>query len=225
MNVDMKHHRYFVARRGEVLRNIAEEYGGVTVSFPRSGVKSERVIIKGSKDCVEGAKKKIADIVADLVSWQRFCLWLGGCLCVALLVYFVLYLWCYGIVCLFCFIDLSWERVCVWRSPWFNRIGWRGVKHQLNYLYMKKSLERCVCLMTVDCPERACRVDEDLKTQLPLTSHWHLTCSHYLMLCCWWQAFSLQDISPFLLLSSLEISSFFISFLLKVWNMKINGGS
>ena len=94
MNVDMKHHRYFVARRGEVLRNIAEEYGGVTVSFPRSGVKSERVIIKGSKDCVEGAKKKIADIVADLVSWQRFCLWLGGYLGVALLVSFVLHLLC-----------------------------------------------------------------------------------------------------------------------------------
>lgn len=66
MTVDMKHHRYFVARRGEVLRNIAEEYGGVTVSFPRSGVKSERVVIKGPKDCVDGAKKKIADIVADL---------------------------------------------------------------------------------------------------------------------------------------------------------------
>ncbi|KAK7093511.1 hypothetical protein V1264_007247 [Littorina saxatilis] len=66
MNVDMKHHRYFVARRGEVLRNIADEFGGVTVSFPRSGVKSERVVIKGSKDCVEGAKKKIADIVSDL---------------------------------------------------------------------------------------------------------------------------------------------------------------
>ena len=154
MNVDMKHHRYFVARRGEVLRNIAEEYGGVTVSFPRSGVKSERVIIKGSKDCVEGAKKKIADIVADLVSWQRFCLWLGGCLCVALLVYFVLYLWCYGIACLFYLIDLSSERVCVWRrSPWFNRTSWLGVKHQLNYLHMKKSLERCICLMTIDCPE------------------------------------------------------------------------
>lgn len=67
MTVDPKHHRYFVARRGEVLRNIAEEYGGVTVSFPRSGVKSDKVVIKGSKDCVEAAKKKISDIVADLV--------------------------------------------------------------------------------------------------------------------------------------------------------------
>ena len=68
-NVEPKHHRHFVARRGEVLRQIADEYGGVTVSFPRSGVKSSEVIIKGSKDCVEGAKKKILDIVIDLVSF------------------------------------------------------------------------------------------------------------------------------------------------------------
>ncbi|XP_025081209.1 vigilin-like [Pomacea canaliculata] len=66
MTVDAKHHRFFVARRGEVLRNIAEEYGGVAVSFPRSGVKSDKVTIKGSKDCVEAAKKKIAEMVADL---------------------------------------------------------------------------------------------------------------------------------------------------------------
>lgn len=68
MNVDPKHHRYFVARRGEVLRQIADEYGGVTVSFPRSGVKSDKVVIKGSKDCVEGAKRRIQEIVTDLVS-------------------------------------------------------------------------------------------------------------------------------------------------------------
>ena len=68
MNVDMKHHRHFVATRGKILRNIADEFGGVTISFPRSGVKSEKVVIKGSKDCVEAAKKKIADIVDDLVS-------------------------------------------------------------------------------------------------------------------------------------------------------------
>lgn len=68
MNVDPKHHRYFVARRGEVLRQIADEYGGVTVSFPRSGVKSDKVVIKGSKDCVEGAKRRIQEIVSDLDS-------------------------------------------------------------------------------------------------------------------------------------------------------------
>ncbi|ESO99461.1 hypothetical protein LOTGIDRAFT_231082 [Lottia gigantea] len=66
MNVDMKHHRHFVSRRGEVLRQIGEEFGGVTVSFPRSGVKSEKVVIKGPKDCIEGAKSKIREIVKDL---------------------------------------------------------------------------------------------------------------------------------------------------------------
>ena len=66
VNVPTKHHRHFVARRGEVLKHIADEYGGVTVSFPRSGIKSETVVIKGSKDCVDGAKKRILEIVADL---------------------------------------------------------------------------------------------------------------------------------------------------------------
>jgi len=68
MDVDPKHHRHFVARRGEVLRVIADEYGGVTVSFPRSGVKSSKVTLKGAKDCVEGAKNRISEIVADLES-------------------------------------------------------------------------------------------------------------------------------------------------------------
>ena len=43
MTVDEKHHRYFVAKRGEVLRNIGEEFGGVVVSFPRPGVTSDKV--------------------------------------------------------------------------------------------------------------------------------------------------------------------------------------
>ena len=66
--MDPKFHRHFVARRGDVLRTIGEEYGGVTVSFPRSGVKSDRVTLKGAKDCVDGAKKRILEIVHDLVS-------------------------------------------------------------------------------------------------------------------------------------------------------------
>jgi len=56
-----------VARRGEVLKHIADDYGGVTVSFPRSGVKSDKVVLKGAKDCVEAAKKRIMEIVSDLV--------------------------------------------------------------------------------------------------------------------------------------------------------------
>ena len=50
-----------------MLRQIADDYGGVSVSFPRSGQKSDQVTLKGAKDCVEGAKKRILEIVQDLV--------------------------------------------------------------------------------------------------------------------------------------------------------------
>ncbi|XP_032637354.1 vigilin isoform X1 [Chelonoidis abingdonii] len=66
MVVDPKHHRHFVIRRGQVLREIADEYGGVMVSFPRSGTQSDKVALKGAKDCVEAAKKRILEIIEDL---------------------------------------------------------------------------------------------------------------------------------------------------------------
>lgn len=66
MTVDPKHHRHFVARRGEILRKIGEEFGGVVVSFPRSGVASDRVNLKGAKDCIDGAKARMEEIVKDL---------------------------------------------------------------------------------------------------------------------------------------------------------------
>jgi polyribonucleotide nucleotidyltransferase len=67
MVVDPKHHKYFVARRGEVLRKIGDEFGGVVVSFPRNGVASDKVSLKGAKDCIEGAMARITEIVQDLV--------------------------------------------------------------------------------------------------------------------------------------------------------------
>ncbi|KAM9384852.1 high density lipoprotein binding protein a isoform 2-T2 [Pholidichthys leucotaenia] len=66
MTVDPKHHRYFVARRGQVLRELADEYGGVMVSFPRTGSQSDKVTLKGAKECVEAAKKRMQEIIEDL---------------------------------------------------------------------------------------------------------------------------------------------------------------
>ena len=43
MTVDAKHRRHFVAKGREVLRQIGDEFGGVVVSFPRSGVASDKV--------------------------------------------------------------------------------------------------------------------------------------------------------------------------------------
>jgi len=68
MNVDPKHHRHFVSRRAEVLREIKAQFGGVDVSFPRSGSDSQTVTLKGAKDCVEAAKLRIQEIVDALES-------------------------------------------------------------------------------------------------------------------------------------------------------------
>merc|ERR1739848_500964 len=68
MTVDAKHHRYFVAKRGEVLRNIGDEFGGVVISFPRPGVTSDKVTLKGAKNCVDAARKRMNSLVEDLES-------------------------------------------------------------------------------------------------------------------------------------------------------------
>lgn len=68
VTVDPKHHKHFVARRGRVLQTISDDFGGVTISFPRPGVESDRVTLKGSKECIEHAKQRILEIVVDLDS-------------------------------------------------------------------------------------------------------------------------------------------------------------
>lgn len=68
VNVDPKYHKHFVARRGRVLNAISEDFGGVMISFPRPGVDSDRVQLKGAKDCIELAKARILEIVYDLES-------------------------------------------------------------------------------------------------------------------------------------------------------------
>lgn len=83
MSVAARHHRHFVARRGEVLRRIADDCGGVQISFPRQGVNSDRVVLKGPKDCIEAAKARINEIIEDLeakvsLGYKRISTWVGG---------------------------------------------------------------------------------------------------------------------------------------------------
>lgn len=68
ITVKPEHHKHFVARRGEVLHKITEQFGGVMISFPRPNVMSDKVILKGAKEFIEGAKQRMEEIVADLES-------------------------------------------------------------------------------------------------------------------------------------------------------------
>lgn len=67
MNIDQKLHKNFVARRGMLLRDVSDEFGGVTISFPRVESDSDVVKIKGPSECVQGAKKKLEEMVDDMV--------------------------------------------------------------------------------------------------------------------------------------------------------------
>nr|CAI5828480.1 unnamed protein product [Callosobruchus analis] len=68
MQVEPRHHKHFVAKKGEVLSRISDECGGVLISFPRSDVVSDRVVLKGPKECIEAAKQRIREIITDLES-------------------------------------------------------------------------------------------------------------------------------------------------------------
>jgi len=68
MSVDARHHRHFVIRKADILRQIADECGGVSIVFPKMGSKSDKVVLKGAKQCVDAARQRILDIVAELVS-------------------------------------------------------------------------------------------------------------------------------------------------------------
>jgi len=63
--IDPKHHKHLAARRAQVLNDLSEEFGGVTISLPKDQ-QSNKVAIKGAKECVEGAKARLQEIVEDL---------------------------------------------------------------------------------------------------------------------------------------------------------------
>lgn len=67
IHIDPKHHRHFLARRGEVANKISSDCGGVELNFPRMASKSSLVVLKGPKECIEAAKSQVEAIVADLV--------------------------------------------------------------------------------------------------------------------------------------------------------------
>jgi predicted RNA-binding protein YlqC (UPF0109 family) len=66
LEVDPKWHRHFVVRGGAVIREIQDSCGGVIISFPRQNQQSATITLKGPKDCLEEAKKRITEIVDDL---------------------------------------------------------------------------------------------------------------------------------------------------------------
>jgi polyribonucleotide nucleotidyltransferase len=66
LDVAEKWHRHFVFRGAALLKEIQDQCGGVIISFPKANTNSTTVSVKGAKDCVQAAKKRILEIVSDL---------------------------------------------------------------------------------------------------------------------------------------------------------------
>lgn len=63
--IDPKHFKHLAARRAQVLNDISEEFGRVTISLPKDQ-QSNKVSVKGAKDCVDGAKARLQEIVDEM---------------------------------------------------------------------------------------------------------------------------------------------------------------
>lgn len=57
-----------ISHHFQLIHEISEENGNVIISFPRSGANSDKVLLKGPRQCIEGVKTRILEVVADLVS-------------------------------------------------------------------------------------------------------------------------------------------------------------
>ncbi|XP_032745428.1 LOW QUALITY PROTEIN: vigilin-like [Rattus rattus] len=66
--INRRFHHYFVMRRGQLLKEMTEEYGGVAITFSYAGRQNTKVTIKCAKPCVEAAKKHIKAIFEPLGS-------------------------------------------------------------------------------------------------------------------------------------------------------------
>ena len=67
MSVEPRYHRHFLARKADVVRQISDDCGDVSIAFPRAGSNSDKVVLKGARQCVDAAKQRILDIVTELV--------------------------------------------------------------------------------------------------------------------------------------------------------------
>uniref|UniRef100_A0A183C4E2 Vigilin n=1 Tax=Globodera pallida TaxID=36090 RepID=A0A183C4E2_GLOPA len=70
LNVDPKHHRHFIIRGAEVLKEIQAKFN-CQISFPKQETGDSMVTIRGRDEVVQGAKARIEAIVEDLEAQRQ----------------------------------------------------------------------------------------------------------------------------------------------------------
>ncbi|XP_055352138.1 vigilin-like [Paramacrobiotus metropolitanus] len=69
VDIPVKYHKNFTARRAEEIRHIQEETGNVSITFPRMGEENEKVLLRGPQEAVDAAKRMLLQRVAD---WESY---------------------------------------------------------------------------------------------------------------------------------------------------------
>jgi len=70
VTVEIPHrlHTSVIGAKGHLIREISEECGGIVIRFPSENVQSDKVYLRGPKDEVVKAKKRLLEVASDRVS-------------------------------------------------------------------------------------------------------------------------------------------------------------
>lgn len=63
--IPAKHHISLIGAGGMLINSIMEECGGVSIKFPSSDSKSDKVVVRGPKDDVERAKQQLLELASE----------------------------------------------------------------------------------------------------------------------------------------------------------------
>ncbi|XP_053677123.1 vigilin [Anopheles nili] len=63
--IPAKHHISLIGTGGMLINSIMEECGGVSIKFPNSEAKSDKVVIRGPKEDVERAKQQLLELASE----------------------------------------------------------------------------------------------------------------------------------------------------------------
>jgi len=67
VEIPQKWHTSMIGTKGHLIREISEDCGGVLIRFPTENTQSDKVYIRGVKDEVEKARKRLLEVASDKV--------------------------------------------------------------------------------------------------------------------------------------------------------------
>jgi len=68
VGIPQKLHTSMIGAKGHLIREISDDCGGVLIRFPSESTQSDKVYLKGPKDEVEKAKRRLLEVASDKVS-------------------------------------------------------------------------------------------------------------------------------------------------------------